>query len=414
MKYFEGMRLFAKMGLRQLVISKFHNLRANSEMPSFFEFSFVGWATASIFFSFVPGKEIVAYWAMLGCFLTFLVWEWPHNKQLDRIVPTILIAILIPLGLHLLIGLAQVAHRFYEVTIVGVFENANVRGHISIGVKNLSIACTFCAVLGHQITKYYVRHRRFGLVIIALSVSMLGLLNSLIGIFSYFIFITFEIIGNCWRQKSVSNIGAATILKSIPNELVVGTFALLLTFPISGGLERVQQLPSSLMAIEQKETYQSWVEPTKFYSEFCSNECEVNASVYYRGAWAIFGLQTIVENPMGLGNVEEPLKAALRKKYPMVSDSSLPNDFHSELIGFGVRYGIVMLLVVLAISMWMYARLFLKSRDSDSAHLALGFLVIIFTRLALDSIGMGGVSVALLLLLLLSIISIKFEGFRGV
>ena len=227
-------------------------------------------------------------------------------------------------------------------------------------------------------------------------------------------FVTSELLRNDWKQKN-ANIGLASIFKSIPNEVFVGALALLLTFPLSGGLVRVQQLQSSLTAVEKKETYQAWVEPAKFVSEFCPNvghECEVNASVYYRVSWAVFGLQTILENPMGLGDVKKPLQEALQKKYPMVYGSSLPDDFHSELISFGVRFGIVILLVVFAIGMWMYARLFFKSRDSDSscASLASGFLVIIFIRLAGDSIGMGGAAVALFLLLLLSIVSIKFEG----
>lgn len=400
-------KLSASYGIQQL-----KRIPAAIKKLSILEFLIVSCTFFSIFFLFVPGKEMVGYWAMPGCLLTLLVWVWFQNKGETRIVPIILIAVLMPLGLHVLIGLLQVVHRFYEVAFIGAFEPPNFRLHVSIGVKNLSIAASLFAVVGHYIADNCVNYRKIGRVFIVFSLFLIGFLNSLMGIICYCGFLIVRFIVKFNDEKMID----ANKKKTILNSALLGLVALAIAFQFSGGEERLRLMQSSVIAAINKDNSSAWIDESRFAAEFCQgphSECSVNASIYYRLSWAIFGLQTMLENPLGLGYVEKPLWYALSIKYPFAS-TYFNDDFHSEILSFGVRFGFLGLVVLLVLFGFIYLYLFNMAghRRGTLAQLALGFLTVISIRLLGDSVGWE-IFVALLLALVLPIIAINFEGLLG-
>lgn len=379
---------------------------------SILEFLIVSCTFFSIFFLFVPGKGVVGYWAMPGCLLTLLVWVRFQNKGETRIVPIILISLIMPLGLHVLIGLLQVAHRFYEVAFIGVFEPPNFRLHVSIGVKNLSIAATLFAVVGHYIVDNCVNYRKTGGVFIVFSLLLIGFLNSWMGIICYCGILIVRFIIKFNDQKMFD----AYKKKIILNSAFLGLVAFAIAFQFSGGEERLRLMQSSVIAAINKDNSSAWIDESRFAAEFCHSSfsgCSINASVYYRLSWAVFGLQTMLENPLGLGCVEKPLRYALSIKYPFAS-TYFNDDFHSEILSFGVRFGFLGLVVLLVLFGFMYLYLFniAGHRRGALAQLALGFLTVMSIRLLGDSVGWE-IFVALLFVLALSIIPIYFEGLLG-
>ena len=355
-------------------------------------------ALTGFFFSLTPTKENISsfFWIIGISFLTF-------SKKPVSIFRRLYSLIYIPLFTQICIALFQMMKKFFTLEDYDIYSNFNLRSAVSIGPKNASIICVFLLLI--KIAKIVKgENKKIDKVFYFLTFACFVLLNSLNGFVSFFLACLFMFY-YFKKNSGIKNLEKRFYI--FLNLIKIKVLIFVFLFPFSGGLVRFYFLKNSIAesvaSTRQLET--SYVNEKSFLDKYCQDKirgCEVDASVYYRFSWFQFGFSYMLENPSGVGNVDHPLAVALEAKYGK-SEEKLFNDFHSETLNLGVKFGLFTFILIYIVIIFLIKFLLMKNESlSDGGDLtSICALIVITEWISFDTIGFRGLMFSLIFVLII-------------
>jgi O-antigen ligase len=263
-----------------------------------------------------------------------------------------------------------------------------------VGSKHLSIALIFLmmfAAAGFLLQSRLVWRRVFGVLLVASAV-VLAVLDSRS---SYLTLIAGAVLLMVVTSRHKEWLKEYLWL-SKPSRVVVGTaIAALLLVALSAGYHRYIRIPQAVHLAMKGEQHQAWITPSTFASELCpvpGEECLADASIYLRLSWVIYGLEKLVEHPLGIGPVSNPLRTLLQRDFPLIAANTTYDEFHSEVLNVLVCFGIPGVALLLVLYSLFVRRIIViwSQRPPDALQVALLFGVLTcMVRTFLDSASPG-------------------------
>jgi len=314
-----------------------------------------------------------------------------YNKHDLR--PTFILVFFLPWMLHILIGALQIANHLINYDALNIQHLlVSSKSSLSIGVKYYSVVISF--VITSSFVFFHMNKNTSWKYIFALSLLMLGLIDNRAALISVSIAtIAFHVaFGMRFGWTRAANwTFLAMIAFAVMLVLIVYSPRLLLGY-------------ESIVASLNFQEYQSWKDNSLFLNEFCEGDgakCTVDQSIFYRLSWLFWGGMVVYDNPMGIGFGVGPLDTALQL-YGMHNGKNLERDFHSEFMNIAVMFGAPGVLLFFGSFSLFFCALKKKIRVEDSRNrvgLAYAFLILLFLRLLIESVGSVGMYIFLLMLL---------------
>lgn len=256
-----------------------------------------------------------------------------------------------------------------------------------IGRKNLSQALVFLALLTFFGANYFAKFQTFLLAVATIALIGLVTLDTRA---AYFALISGLFMGSV---VALNGKGTGNFVRKFAKRRSIVVGILVVTIAGLAGGHRLNKLSDSIDAAGGQSL--AWVHPTIWPAEFCrdpTTECQVDASVYLRLSWMIFGVKIILEEPLGIGATAKPLEAAI-KRFVGESAESVYDDFHSDVLNFAVCFGVIglsVLLIVLIAPIVFIASASLRKTSKIELIVGAALWGAIASRFATDSIGSGG------------------------
>jgi len=328
-----------------------------------------------------------------GAFLAgFSIFYNKHDLNLKFIL-----VFFLPWMLHILIGSLQIANHLINFDAVNTqYLLVSSKSSLSIGVKYYSAVISF--VITSSFVFFYMDKNTNWTYIFVLSLLILALIDNRVALFCVSItMIAFHLeFGERFRWARAPNY---IFLSMIAFAVVL---ALIVYYP------RLVLGYEGIIASLNFQEYQSWKDNSLFLNEFCEGDgaaCTADQSVFYRLSWFFWGSGVVYDNPMGIGLGVGPLDRALQL-YDMHISNNLERDFHSEFMNMAVMFGAPGVLFFFGSFSLFFCTLKKKCRVKDGLHsfrLAYAFLILLFLRFLIESV--GGVGMYLFLLMLLAAIA---------
>jgi hypothetical protein len=324
----------------------------------------------------------------ITCVVSYYIFS-TYRKTDFHFIPLILFVPLLGYLLIAYVNIIQHLFTFHGKDFTHTLEAA--KRSLKVGVKYQGIALQMLIpllVYFHFNTKKSFKN--ITKVLLVLGVAQLGIIDNRASL-AILVLLGLVFVGFL-NRKAIENFRD----RFLNTRNVILTFLIIGLFGWTYGHRLGILIPSTAAALDYS-YHPSWYNLNDFRSEFCiadNVECVIDASVFYRLAWLIFGFKFLVSHPWGIGPSGDTLLEKSIRISGVKGEVLVSGEFHNDFLNFGVTHGIPRLLLLVSVFM-IPLILFTKNKEKFFDSNFYSLLIVVFLgfmiRFFFDSVGGDGI-----------------------